>query len=246
MTQITNGSAASHAAGNNLQARFASRVKAKLSRPSLTPEEARDGIIDCFAATYHRGMAAGFETTIGLKGEDEDIHKVVAALFRKKLQAHGASFEKPTVQALATTKGEADAELHFTGLSTEIRSGHDHVCALLLEKTKVLPPKPAEEAKMTPPPTPVSAPQVQAVSAPITTPAATPPSMPVVAEATQVAAPSARVSDNLRAALSAHLGNFSRGVSLGDGQEAMRGYLVRIEKLMALIAEFENDPQPTE
>src|SRR5687768_3522838 len=95
-----------------LQARHAGRVKSKLSKQTLSLEEGRDAVLDCIAATYYRAQSVGCEA-VALPGDEEEIVKVAADIFRRRLKAHGASFEKPTAQALIAAKADADAELRF-------------------------------------------------------------------------------------------------------------------------------------
>lgn len=116
--------------------RYAARVKARLAKPSIDVLEARDGILDCFCASYHHGLAVGLKGIAGVTGSPESIARFSTTLFRRKLRAHGASFEAPTVSALSAVKDEVDHELHMDQLPTEIRAVHDQVCAVMIAKAE--------------------------------------------------------------------------------------------------------------
>ena len=117
-----------------IQERYAARVKARLERAEITVADARDGLLDCFLASYFQGVHLGLKSLAAIEGGDDEIARVTAAMFRRRLRAHGASFEAPTVAALAQVKDEVDAELHLIELPAELRGVHDQVCALLLAK----------------------------------------------------------------------------------------------------------------
>ena len=114
--------------------RYVQRLRARLAKPRVSVEDARDGVLDCFVSTYHEGLGAGLRGVVGVEAGPDEVARVAAGLFRKRLRAHGASFEAPTIDALAKVKAEVDEELHFAELPAELRSTHDRVCELLLSK----------------------------------------------------------------------------------------------------------------
>ncbi len=109
------------------------RIKARLALPKLTVIEARDSIRDCFVATYMGGIAANVEA-LNLKATLPEIQRISETIFRTRLVKYGASWERPTIDALEKVKLEADAELHFDELPAESLAMHDRVCSLLLAK----------------------------------------------------------------------------------------------------------------
>lgn len=117
---------------------YVQRVKARLARPSISVEDARDGILDCFVSTYHEGLTAGLRGIVGVEARPDEIARVAAGMFRKRLKAHGVTFEAPTIDALAAVKEEVDQEFHFAELPTEIRGMHDKVCNLMIAKAEGL------------------------------------------------------------------------------------------------------------
>lgn len=117
-------------------AAYVERLRRRLATPAISVEDARDGVLDCFVATYQEGLAAGMQGIVGIEAGPSEVARVAAAIFRRRLLDHGASFEEPTVEALARVKDEADEELHFGTLPVEIHETHDRVCELLLAKAE--------------------------------------------------------------------------------------------------------------
>lgn len=117
-------------------AAYVERLRQRLARPAISMKDARDGVLDCFVATYQEGLAAGLEGVLGLDAGPDQVARVAAGIFKKRLENHGASFDEPTVEALARVKEEADQELHFASLPVEIQATHDRVCELLLAKAE--------------------------------------------------------------------------------------------------------------
>lgn len=117
-------------------AAYVERLRRRLARPAISVKDARDGVLDCFVATYQEGLAAGLEGVLGVEAGPDQVARVAAGIFRKRLENHGSSFDDPSVEALARVKEEADQELHFAALPVEIQSTHDRVCELLLAKAE--------------------------------------------------------------------------------------------------------------
>jgi hypothetical protein len=115
---------------------YVERLRRRLARPAISVKDARDGVLDCFVATYQEGLAAGLEGVLGVEAGPDQVARIAAGIFRKRLANHGSSFEQPSIEALARVKEEADQELHFAKLPVEIQSTHDRVCELLLAKAE--------------------------------------------------------------------------------------------------------------
>jgi hypothetical protein len=113
--------------------RFADRIKRRLGKPVLTLIDARDGIRDCFVSTYLGGVAAGVQG-LQLNPSAEQLEAIAEQIFRRRLGAHGISWDAPTADSLERVKLEADRELHFDQLPAELHAVHDQVCSLLLAK----------------------------------------------------------------------------------------------------------------
>ena len=117
-------------------AAYVERLRRRLARPRIDVVDARDGVLDCFVATYQEGLAAGMQGIVGIDAGPEHVARVAASIFKRRLADHGSSFDDPSVEALAKVKEEADAELHFGALPVEIQATHDRVCELLLAKAE--------------------------------------------------------------------------------------------------------------
>lgn len=158
-------------AAPKIHQRYVDRVRGRLAKPHITVEDARDGVLDCFVSTYHEGLTAGLQGVVGIGAGPDEVARVAAGLFRKRLRAHGASFETPTIEALAKVKAEVDEELHFHELPAELRSTHDRVCELLLTKAEGIMPHHGDQSAVRATPT-VAAPTPVVISPapPVATP----------------------------------------------------------------------------
>ncbi len=116
------------------QEKYVTRLRARLSRPKITIEDARDGMLDCFVSTYFAGVKEGLEGIVGVDAGPDEVARVTARMFRDRLRNHGATFEAPTADALNEVKEEVDREFHFSELPVELSSMHDQVCTLLIAK----------------------------------------------------------------------------------------------------------------
>ncbi len=123
-------------AAKSVAERYAQTIKGRLSKKTINVAEARDGILDCFVASYHNGLAHGMKAVLDINAGPEDVARVAAPIFRRRLKNHDAPFEAPTIAALAAVKEEADRELRFDELPAEFRAVHDQVCNLLLAKAE--------------------------------------------------------------------------------------------------------------
>lgn len=119
-----------------VQQKYASRIKARLAAPRIDVTVARDGMLDCYVATYFGGLKQGIAGTLGINASEEQVIQVARSLFRRRLREHGASFEAPSVEALDRVKREVDRELHFEELPGELRGLHDQVCTLMIGKAE--------------------------------------------------------------------------------------------------------------
>lgn len=185
-----------------VQARYAKRIKARLAQPKIDMASARDGILDCYVSTYFGGLKMGISGYLGIDASEEQVAHIAQNLFRKRLREHGSSFENPSVEALDRVKQEVDEELHFDELPAEIQGLHDQVCSLMLSKAEgqlehtgdrsaVSSPAPARSSA----PAPASAapasaaPAAPVAAAPISRPAPAPRSAPPRSAPPRSAAP---------------------------------------------------------
>lgn len=117
-----------------VQDKYVARLRARLARPKITVEDARDGMLDCFVSTYHTGVKQGLKGIIGVDASPDQVAQVTSRMFRDRLKKRGISFEAPTIDALNDVKEELDEEFHFSELPVEVSATHDQVCSLLIAK----------------------------------------------------------------------------------------------------------------
>lgn len=221
-----------------VQERYAQRVKARLDRPHITLADARDGIVDCFIATYFQGVSLGLRSMVGIDGSDDDVARVTASMFRRRLREHGASFEAPTVDALTAVKDEVDRELHLTELPAEIRGVHDQVCALLLAKADgALPHRPGRSS-VAAAGTQAPAPSPTANTAASPTPPRPMPLPPAPSTPAPTPTPRTTTDDELRRVLERHLAEVGREATAGASTAAVRARLAQAEALLVAIEAF--------
>lgn len=230
-----------------VQERYATRIKARLGSPNVDANSARDGILDCFVATYFGGLQQGIGGYLGIDASEEHVARIAQALFKKKLVAHGATFDAPTVDALDKVRMEVDKELHFHELPAELRGVHDQVCSLMLSKAEgtldhngaksaVKGSKPHAPAVSNPAP---SNPPKLAISESAASMAQRPTDHAVARPTPQPAAPGSSVSLGLRTALAAYLEESAMAVRQGAGSDELAQRVSRLERLFATLRDFE-------
>ena len=217
-----------------VQERYATRIKARLSSPNVDAKSARDGILDCFVATYFGGLKEGIGGYLGIDASEEHVARIAQALFKKELVNHGATFESPRVDALDKVRAEVDQELHFHSLPAELRGVHDQVCSLMLSKAEgTLDHGGAKSAVKHR----VSRPRAQAIAQRPTDHAAARPT-PQLAEPVSSGGAST-VSIGLRSALTAYLEESAMAVRSGAGSNELAERFSRLERLFATLRDFE-------
>ncbi len=245
------------AADREIQDKYVARLRARLARPTITVEDARDGMLDCFVSTYHTGVKQGLKGILGVDASPDQVAQVTSRMFRDRLEKRGLSFEHPTVDALNDVKEELDAEFHFSELPAEMSATHDQVCSLLLAKADGLiehygdrsvvgKDEPASAAPTVremqkPPvlraPAPAPAPGRTGTRATATVPP--PPSFrpPVVSTTRPTVVATNSVTDNLRQALAGYLEEVCNAVPHADPAELL-SRLDRARSLAQSIADF--------
>ena len=200
---------------------YVDRLRQRLARPAISVKDARDGVLDCFVATYQEGLAAGLEGVLGVEAGPDQVARVAAGIFRKRLANHGASFEEPTVEALARVKDEADQELHFAKLPVEIQATHDRVCELLLAKAEGSLPHAGDHSSV------VGARASTTVSSAPTAAVPAPPARPA--------------SSALREAVASLLDEVGTAARSGRSMTEIDTRLERVRRLVQTVAELESD-----
>ena len=209
----------------NIQRHYAERLKTRLARSSISTEDARDGILDCFAATYHKGVALGLKGVLGIDGSPEEVAGVTEGLFRRKLKEMGQDFDEPTVEGLKQVKDEVDREFHIGELPAELQGLHDQVCSLLIAKAEgFFPHNPEGPVASILPPENGNGSASPARTASDTSPW--------------------RVSVDLRQALAHDLEGIAQVTSEGASIEDLCRRLARAQRLLETLAEFDGGKAP--
>lgn len=204
-----------------VQEKYAKRIKARLARPEIDIVSARDGILDCFVATYFGGLKEGVAGYLGIDAREEQVAQIAQTLFEKRLVGHGASFEKPTVDALDRVKTEVDRELHFSELPGELRGLHDQVCSLMLSKADGMLEHDGDRSAV------ASAAHKPTAVAPISAPAPKSPR-----------SPGSSAARGLRDALSAYLDDTANVAREGAETAELRARVEKLSRLVDVLAEF--------
>lgn len=238
---------ADHRQSADLEQRYAARVKSRLAKPEITLTDARDGVLDCFVATYFQGVNKGLQGMLAIDGDEDKVVRVTAGMFRNKLQRHGATFEAPTVEALRAVKEEVDDELHFRELPGELKGLHDQVCSLLLTKAEGDLPHDGDRSVVRRRASTMSRARTEPSSVPTRPRLGTvkPPAPDAGTAATVPVGGASPAKDDavtagLRGALAAFLRDFADGAESGDPVPALTHRMARLATLLDTLAQFEN------
>ena len=84
MTASAQAQAPETAADKEIQEKYVARLRARLARPKITIEDARDGMLDCFVSTYHTGVKQGLRGIIGVDASPDQVAQVTSRMFRDR------------------------------------------------------------------------------------------------------------------------------------------------------------------
>lgn len=246
------------AADREVQDKYVARLRARLARPKITVEDARDGMLDCFVSTYHTGVKQGLKGIIGVDASPDQVAQVTSRMFRDRLEKRGFSFEQPSIDALNDVKEELDQEFHFSELPAEMSATHDQVCSLLLAKADGLIEHHGDESVVGRDEPASAAPTIREMQKPpvvrapprpdrtgtraavtVPPPAATirPPVVPTTRPTVVENNAPTTVTDNLRQALASYLDEVSKAATHADPVELL-ARLERARSLAQSIADF--------
>ncbi|MBV1859466.1 MAG: hypothetical protein KUG77_13720 [Nannocystaceae bacterium] len=253
---MTAQSSSETAVDREVQDKYVARLRARLARPKITVEDARDGMLDCFVSTYHTGVKQGLKGIIGVNASPDQVAQVASRMFRDRLAKRGFSFENPSIDALNDVKEEIDQEFHFSELPAEVSATHDQVCSLLLAKADGLiehhgdqsvvgvqePASTAPTAReiqknpavRTPAPRPDRTGTRAVVAVP---PPAAPIRRPIAPTVRPTVVATSPVTDNLRLALAGYLGEVQQATAHADPVDLL-ARLDRARSLAQSIADF--------
>lgn len=204
---------------------IASGLKQRLAKSSISVLDARDGLRDCFVASYLGGVSQGL-ANFSLQGDVDQVSSVVESIFRRRLREAGSSWEQPDPDVLQVVKEAVDVEVHIDKLPAELRAVHDQVCTLLLGKATNLLPHSGDHSVL-------KSPAVSDAPAPASpTPASPAQASPAQANSVPMAKELDQVEQGLRMSLAAYLRQFADAVQQGEEHEAMLQRIRRVNTLL--------------
>ncbi|MEM9195216.1 MAG: hypothetical protein AAGF12_38945 [Myxococcota bacterium] len=240
----------------SVQSKYGQRIKARLAQDKIDLPAARDGMLDCYVATYFSGLKQGIGGYLGINAREEQVAQIAETLFRKRLRQHGATFEQPTVDALDRVKEEVDKELHFAELPAELRGIHDQVCSLMLAKAEGqlahegdksvvgrtpsgAPVSTVSAGAETGAPPPASAAPVKHTPRPVVISRPTPMGpVPASLAPTESVPAVPTVESGLRDAVVACLSEATHAARNGASVEELRQHIGKLERLVEVLAEM--------
>jgi len=151
---------------------FAASLEARLKMDFLSPQDARDGIIESFV----RASAAA-DANISEGEVEMHIRQMMREFFANK----HISFDEPDIKALQEAKNYLDERLNITAFDASIKLEHDKTCEELISKAKILLNQilpESETAAIFEPVTPPATPPVTSPATPSEAPTSTPPLTP--------------------------------------------------------------------
>lgn len=107
---------------------FAASLAAKLGFDWLSPQDARDGIIESFVTAQAGVQSAG---VIASEGE---IETYVKGMMRDILSELGSSFDEPSLDALAESARRMGEKLDMIRMPNAVRVRHNETCEVLLNR----------------------------------------------------------------------------------------------------------------
>jgi len=113
---------------------FEASLRQRLALDRLSPEDARDGIIECFVATHRKSLApegAGTVSAAALQGRFETR---IRGMMREFFAEQDASFDEPRIELLEKAKSYLEERLGIQGLPGGILAEHNKICAELISK----------------------------------------------------------------------------------------------------------------
>ena len=114
-------------------------LSARLTKPELSPREARDGFLASLCLT-NRTVLKGGKAQVVTDSDEHPLDRMVLALARHVFKSQGADFEIPTLAQLQQTKETLDQKLKLAERLPALKTQHDAICQLLWSKVPAPPP----------------------------------------------------------------------------------------------------------
>jgi outer membrane biosynthesis protein TonB len=109
---------------------FAASLSAKLSVDMLSPEDTRDGIIECFVASYRKTLPGGQPSATSEGRFEARVRRTMREFF----SSSGASFDEPDIELFEKAKTYLEDKLGIAALSPVVLIEHNKICAELMVK----------------------------------------------------------------------------------------------------------------
>ncbi|MQY70688.1 hypothetical protein GH141_01985, partial [bacterium] len=122
------------AGGAVTESPFEASLRERLALDKLSPEDARDGIIECFVATHRKSLAQEAPATESLPAYQGKFEASVRRMMREFFAAQGASFDEPRIELLQQARLHLEEKLGLDNVPEPILAEHNEVCAELIYK----------------------------------------------------------------------------------------------------------------
>lgn len=116
---------------------FLASLQAKMLMDKLSPEDARDGIIESFVVAKTKAYSSG-EATDEPKASEGELELLVRGMMRDILAEHNTPFDDPEPEALQNATKQIENRLHFGIMPKSIREEHETRCNSLIHKASIL------------------------------------------------------------------------------------------------------------
>jgi len=116
---------------------FRASLESRLELEKLSPEDARDGIIESFVVANRAAVNQGGGEFAILK-PDGEVEASIRAMMRDFFAERGASFDEPSPELLKQAKSYLDERLAVLLMPEAVRGRHEDTCRALLEKVRIL------------------------------------------------------------------------------------------------------------
>lgn len=116
-------------------AKIQESLMGKLSRATLSADEARDGILECFCVTNRKFREKGARL-LGKDLTEEEMDAISQQMFRRLFTELGVDYSNPSREGLAQVKARMDEQLRYREHDPALVEQHDMACRLLIEKVR--------------------------------------------------------------------------------------------------------------
>lgn len=117
---------------------FEASLRQRLALDKLSPEDARDGIIECFVATHRRSLVQEGPATESAAAFQGKFEARIRGMMREFFEARGASFDEPRIELLQQARLYLEKKLGLRNLPDWILAEHNEVCSELVSKARRL------------------------------------------------------------------------------------------------------------